>query len=304
MRTCFQHPDSLIPDGVVLPCLHFCQILRECSRLKDANLRTINFIYCMLHMKLRFVNLLVNYIYELAANQSQVSAVNRILQSFHVNMEMKAKDQQRQLNGKMCKRFLKAFPDLIALLVPDEDTREQWKVAMDQWTHVHDVLSCQHYDKISKSDAEELPTQIRSFCVKMINLVGDAKRLQSFYFHSMMIGHIGEQFEYLYKEYGIPLGLLSLSAIEKRHETLGRRCFKKAIPEINLFTSGKSTSILQPDTSKEDSKGARAFYTLFNLLLHSFEGCDEKDQGDAVVMQDLESAFAAELFDDEDMNDL
>eukprot|EP00960_Hanusia_phi_P007073 201523-Hanusia_phi.AAC.1 len=110
-------------------------------------------------------------------------------------MELKNdRNQQRQLNGKMCKRFLNALPAIIDLLIPDEDRRHEWKLAMEEWNHIIQVLSCQCYDKILPSDAKQLPSRIRSFCVKMIDLVGDVKRLQSFYFHSLMVGHIGEQF--------------------------------------------------------------------------------------------------------------
>eukprot|EP00960_Hanusia_phi_P066128 766322-Hanusia_phi.AAC.1 len=225
LSKCFEHPDMLMPDNVVLPCLKLCKISRECKHLKDAQFKSLHFIYCSLHLKLRFVNLLLNYVYEVAANKHKVAAVNRILQRFHVNMELKNdRDQQRQLNGKMCKRFMNAFPAIMDLLLPDSDDgkRQEWKVAIDDWNHIIQVLSCQYYDKISATDAKQLPTRIRSFCVKLINLVGDVKRLQSFYFHSMLVGHIGEQFTYLYEEFGIPIGLLSLSPIEKRHEAFGR----------------------------------------------------------------------------------
>eukprot|EP00960_Hanusia_phi_P068404 766839-Hanusia_phi.AAC.1 len=195
LQSCFRHPDMIIPDGVVLPYLKLCKISRECTHLKDAGFHSIHFIYCALHLKLRFVNLLLNYVYEVAANQSKVAPVNRILKNFHVNMELKNdRNQQRQLNGKMCKRFLNALPTIIELLIPDEDRRREWKLAMDEWNHIIQILSCQCYDKISPSDAKQLPSRIRSFCIKMIDLVGDVKRLQSFYFHSLMVGHIGEQF--------------------------------------------------------------------------------------------------------------
>uniref|UniRef100_A0A7S0HH88 Uncharacterized protein n=1 Tax=Hanusia phi TaxID=3032 RepID=A0A7S0HH88_9CRYP len=274
LRSCFQHPDRIMPDGVVLPFLNICKISRECTHLKDAGFHSIHFIYCALHLKLRFVNLLLNYVYEVAANQSKVAHVNRILKNFHVNMELKNdRDQQRQLNGKMCKRFMNAFPAIMDLLLPDSDDgkRQEWKVAIDDWNHIIQVLSCQYYDKISATDAKQLPTRIRSFCVKLINLVGDVKRLQSFYFHSMLVGHIGEQFTYLYEEFGIPIGLLSLSPIEKRHEAFGRRAYKKAIPEINSYTSGNCKSELQPgDGEPKDANSARSFYTLMNLLLQTY----------------------------------
>ncbi|EKX34142.1 hypothetical protein GUITHDRAFT_119696 [Guillardia theta CCMP2712] len=270
LSTCLDNPDKPLPIGLVVPCLRLCKISRKSSHLQQADFPSLHFLYCALHLRLRFVNLLVNYIYEVAANQGKVAAVNRILQSFQVNMELKNdKDQQRQLSGKMCKRFMNALPQIIDLLISNEVTRQEWRTALDEWDHVITVLSCQYYDKITRADAEELPSRIRSFCVKIVKLIGDVKRLQSFYFHSLLIGHIGEQFEYLYKEFGVPLGLLSLSAIEKRHETMGRRCYKKAIAEINLYMSGKSTSDLHPD-GQPDSKASRSFYTLMNLLLQSY----------------------------------
>eukprot|EP00960_Hanusia_phi_P070648 767357-Hanusia_phi.AAC.6 len=63
---------------------------------------------------------------------------------------------------------------------------------MDEWKRINQDLSCQYCDK--KMHQLTLPSKLGSLSVNMIYLVGDAMRLQSLYFHSMPVGHVGEQF--------------------------------------------------------------------------------------------------------------
>eukprot|EP00960_Hanusia_phi_P044946 756942-Hanusia_phi.AAC.1 len=83
-KLCWRQPDCMMPDYDILPSQNICKILRECAHWKVAQLNPHYFICCALHLKLRCVNLLLNYVYGIEANQSKLAAVNSPLQSMLV----------------------------------------------------------------------------------------------------------------------------------------------------------------------------------------------------------------------------
>ena len=281
LNQCFADPDEKIDvAGLSLPLLRSVKISRKCRYLEELNFDTIHFIYCMLHLKIRIVNMLVNHVVHLAVNRSKLSTINKLLADNNIKIVLKDKDSQRNLSGPQCDQFIRIFDTIISSLVPDGEKLELWRSAIEQWRQIITVLSCQHSEAISSEDVQNLPIEIRSWCTKIICLIADSKQLQSHYLHSMMVGHIGEQFTYLWNTFGIPMGLMSLSCVERRHQLLGRHSYKTSIPAINCAMSGKrkqqgeSLSEHGPCGAGEKTrKDCQSYFTLSELALHSFNEC-------------------------------
>jgi len=270
-------PSKVIPPGTKFPMLRRVPICRQ-------NIQGMNplfFIHCSMHMHGRIVNSIICALQERAVQLRKLAFVNDELQSRGVSVQFNDKSGRRQLNGEQCTRFLKNSPMIIDYLYEtDSEKRQKWHEVVEEWSFLSSVLMTQHRDKIDLEVAKQIPARIRSWCVKYIDVVGDVKMLQSFYFHSLCVGHIGDQFESIMEECGFPLGLLNMSNVENRHRWQGRPSFAQALTEINAFMSGKrrrEDGVHQPIAEDDCTfEAAWSYYAISLLLMNSWHNLEKK----------------------------
>jgi len=154
------------------------------------------------------------------------------------------------------------------------DDREQWTQVMEEWDFLSSMLKCQEIEKIENLNFEialTLPVRLRTLMLNIIDLVGDPTLMQSFYFHSLLVGHIGQQFYDRLVQYGIPLGLLNISNVENRHRHFGRPSYFQVQPEVNAFVSKKRRREEgKHEPLMESREAAWSYYALASLSMVSW----------------------------------
>eukprot|EP00960_Hanusia_phi_P044391 756614-Hanusia_phi.AAC.2 len=214
---CMANPDKLLPAGSKIAIQRYIPICREFERLAQLRLTSIDFIYCTLHLKLRFCNTIVKYIHSIADNNRKLSLINEVFERNCVQIQLSEKRLQEyksQLDGKQCDDLVQVLPELIRVICgQDMEKVSLWEEAIKDLRTMLSLLQCQHYNRITREEAKSMPFLIRSVAFKLIRLIGQANLLRSYYLHSAAAGHVGSQWTYLYEKFGYEIGLLSMSTV-------------------------------------------------------------------------------------------
>ena len=160
---------------------------------------------------------------------------------------------------------------------------------MHQWLSISftAILPCQEIEKIENLNFDiglSVPVRLRNLMLNIIDLVGDPTLMQSFYFHSLLVGHIGQQFYDRLVQYGIPLGLLNISNVENRHRHFGRPSYLQVQPEVNAFVSKKRRREGEHEPLMESRQAAWSYYALASLSMVSWFNLERKAKQLQVVL--------------------
>ncbi|EKX40756.1 hypothetical protein GUITHDRAFT_142617 [Guillardia theta CCMP2712] len=210
LQNYLQDPELIMEMGTKIPVIRLIEMDR-CSGEAAC---------CSFHAFIRTTNMIIGCLQEKAAQMRKVATVNFQLQEQGVNVQFTEKSHSRKLNGEQCDRFVKKASVVINTLYSDPayaDDRERWIGVMEEWDLLSTMLKCQELDKLENLDFQiglTLPVRLRTLMLNIIDLVGDPSLMQSFYFHSLLVGHIGQQFYDRLVQYGIPLGLLNINILE------------------------------------------------------------------------------------------
>eukprot|EP00960_Hanusia_phi_P033829 750662-Hanusia_phi.AAC.1 len=198
---CISNPDKPVPAGTRIAVQRYIPICRRYENLESLGLSGVDFIYCSLHLKMRICNTIIKFVHSMAENNRVLPSVNDFFERNCVPIKLSVKRLQEyrsQLDGKQCNELINALPELIRIVCKDSDKVRLWDETISEFCKILDILETQHYNRINPADVQSLPFLTRSFSYNLIKLIGDAKLLQSFYLHSLCVGHVSEQMMYLY----------------------------------------------------------------------------------------------------------
>jgi len=147
-----------------------------------------------------------------------------------------------QLIGESTKRFLKAFPDLInAARAKNADL---WKDVCEKWASIVSSVLQTDIKKTSQTEIDSFAMRCNDFLARYVLLTDRLQYCKGIYLHFLAVGHVTDQFK-KFAEEKIPLGLLKMSAMEKRHLVSS---------DLHCFIISKTLSIC---VGSRITKGAR-----------------------------------------------
>ncbi|EKX31575.1 hypothetical protein GUITHDRAFT_149210 [Guillardia theta CCMP2712] len=191
--------------------------LEQYDNLDSLGIDVENVVICSMHMVFRVSIAFVLYVCNTAKENKTFPVVQRMLAEINIHVKDSrsfAMHDMPQLIGESTKRFLKAFPDLI--VAARAKNADLWKDLCEKWASIVSSVLQTDIKKMSQTEIDSFAMRCNDFLARYVLLTDRLEYCRGIYLHFLAVGHVTDQFK-KFAEKKIPLGLLNMSAMEKRH---------------------------------------------------------------------------------------
>ena len=218
---------SMLKAGTVIRLPYKRKITRKYDTLDQLGINLIDVVICTLHLAFRITIVFVLYLCNAAKANRQFSSIQTMLSEINIHIPDKSSftmQDMPQLIGATNSKFLDLFPTLIAESKSGNTT--EWIDLCHTWKAMLATLETPFYEKLVQSEIEDLECRANDFVARFVRLTNRLDYCKGIYLHFLASGHVTEQFKYFIQN-KIPLGLLNMTAMEKRHLEVGKVAYRR-----------------------------------------------------------------------------